>query len=188
MLQSHVRLFSERLPWCKIFRPIAKGFSSMRSGKIMAVSVLDSGEQSCTWTSWEVQSEVSNHWRWCTFVLYNLNTSCRFLGSSMFWTWKTMHPLQEAPSNLPCNLIPRDSLYQYWICLALQIPSDFLCPISLEMMTRPMILLQSGKTYNFESINRWLSQGKIPFPAFGNPQNHWTIYSWSNLSYASPDY
>lgn len=41
-------------------------------------------------------------------------------------------------------------------------PHDFLCPISLELMTGPVICLQSGQTYDYDFISQWLRAGGPP--------------------------
>ncbi|KAG6549052.1 hypothetical protein Mapa_009495 [Marchantia paleacea] len=43
------------------------------------------------------------------------------------------------------------------------IPSDFLCPISLELMSDPVIL-STGHTYDRKSIDEWFSTGKKTCP------------------------
>ncbi|GMI72283.1 plant U-box 8 [Hibiscus trionum] len=54
--------------------------------------------------------------------------------------------------------------------MATQLPDDFKCPISLEIMSDPVIL-SSGHTFDRASIQRWLDSGhrtcpvtKLPFP------------------------
>lgn len=37
-----------------------------------------------------------------------------------------------------------------------QIPTEFLCPISLEVMNEPMLLVETGVTYDKKSIETWL--------------------------------
>ncbi|BBN06635.1 hypothetical protein MPTK1_3g22750 [Marchantia polymorpha subsp. ruderalis] len=43
------------------------------------------------------------------------------------------------------------------------IPSDFLCPISLELMSDP-VMLSTGHTYDRKSIEKWFSTGKKMCP------------------------
>jgi hypothetical protein len=45
-------------------------------------------------------------------------------------------------------------------------PDDFLCPISLEVMTDP-IILPSGHTFERRSIQHWLNRGPSPTPVGG---------------------
>lgn len=42
-----------------------------------------------------------------------------------------------------------------------EIPHDFVCPISLDLMTGPVICLQSGMVYDFSSMHVWLTNGAI---------------------------
>ncbi|KAF0917656.1 hypothetical protein E2562_021165 [Oryza meyeriana var. granulata] len=45
-------------------------------------------------------------------------------------------------------------------------PSDFRCPISLDLMRNPVVSA-SGQTYDRESINRWFGSGKSTCPKTG---------------------
>ncbi|KAG8054927.1 hypothetical protein GUJ93_ZPchr0001g30430 [Zizania palustris] len=45
-------------------------------------------------------------------------------------------------------------------------PSDFRCPISLDLMRDPVVVA-SGQTYDRESIDRWFSSGKSTCPKTG---------------------
>lgn len=38
-------------------------------------------------------------------------------------------------------------------------PNEFLCPISLEIMYFPVILVATGQTYDLTSIDAWVSSG-----------------------------
>ena len=46
----------------------------------------------------------------------------------------------------------------------LAMPSDFKCPISLELMTDPVTLVGDGMTYERASIERWLAAGNTTSP------------------------
>ncbi|KAH7569054.1 hypothetical protein ACOSQ2_012568 [Xanthoceras sorbifolium] len=77
--------------------------------------------------------------------------------------------------------------------MATQFPDDFKCPISLEIMTDPVIL-SSGHTFDRASIQRWLDSGhrtcpitKLPLP--DNPSlipNHALRSLISNYAPAPP--
>ncbi|XP_073042220.1 U-box domain-containing protein 19-like [Primulina eburnea] len=45
-------------------------------------------------------------------------------------------------------------------------PEDFLCPISLELMTDP-VTVSTGQTYNQASIQKWLKSGNLLCPVTG---------------------
>ncbi|KAK7861327.1 u-box domain-containing protein 8 [Quercus suber] len=74
-----------------------------------------------------------------------------------------------------------------------QFPDDFKCPISLEIMSDPVIL-SSGHTFDRASIQRWLDAGhrtcpitKLPLPE--NPSlipNHALRSLISNFALVSP--
>ncbi|XP_026403025.1 U-box domain-containing protein 15-like [Papaver somniferum] len=49
-------------------------------------------------------------------------------------------------------------------CQSLAIPNEFLCPITLEIMTDPVIVA-SGQTYERESINKWFESNHRTCPA-----------------------
>lgn len=38
-------------------------------------------------------------------------------------------------------------------------PNEFLCPISLEIMYFPVVLVATGQTYDLNSIDAWVSSG-----------------------------
>ena len=42
----------------------------------------------------------------------------------------------------------------------LQVPHEYVCPITLDLMTRPTILLQSNQIYDFENIDLWLRKSE----------------------------
>ncbi|KAJ4977177.1 hypothetical protein NE237_002283 [Protea cynaroides] len=77
--------------------------------------------------------------------------------------------------------------------MAIQFPDDFKCPISLEIMSDPVIL-SSGHTFDRSSIQRWLDSGnrtcpitKLPLPR--HPYlipNHALRSLISNFTLASP--
>ncbi|XP_074578950.1 U-box domain-containing protein 8-like [Curcuma longa] len=49
-----------------------------------------------------------------------------------------------------------------------ELPADFRCPISLEVMTDPVIL-SSGHTFDRSSIQRWLDSGNLTCPVTNLP-------------------
>ncbi|XP_073143730.1 U-box domain-containing protein 17-like [Henckelia pumila] len=51
------------------------------------------------------------------------------------------------------------------------IPKDFCCPISLEMMTDPVVV-STGQTYDRESISRWMEEGHCTCPKTGQMLVH----------------
>ncbi|GAB2225415.1 hypothetical protein Droror1_Dr00006207 [Drosera rotundifolia] len=48
-------------------------------------------------------------------------------------------------------------------CQILEVPANFICPISLELMTDP-VTLSSGISYDRISIETWLESGKLTCP------------------------
>ncbi|KAK9267483.1 hypothetical protein L1049_009909 [Liquidambar formosana] len=77
--------------------------------------------------------------------------------------------------------------------MATQLPDDFKCPISLEIMSDPVIL-SSGHTFDRSSIQRWLDSGhrtcpitKLPLPEHPSLiPNHALRSLISNYTLASP--
>ncbi|KAL3813963.1 hypothetical protein ACJIZ3_015231 [Penstemon smallii] len=57
---------------------------------------------------------------------------------------------------------------------SLSIPNEFLCPISLEIMTDPVIIA-TGQTYERESIQKWLNSGHRTCPKTGQKLNYLTL-------------
>ncbi|KAG8368013.1 hypothetical protein BUALT_Bualt15G0001100 [Buddleja alternifolia] len=57
---------------------------------------------------------------------------------------------------------------------SLLIPHEFLCPISLEIMTDPVIIA-TGQTYERESIQKWLNSGHNTCPKTGQKLNYLTV-------------
>ncbi|VAI75537.1 unnamed protein product [Triticum turgidum subsp. durum] len=69
-------------------------------------------------------------------------------------------------------------------CPSLMIPDDFLCPITLEIMTDPVIVA-SGQTYERRSIQKWLDSGERTCPKMRQPLAHLSLapnYALKNLS------
>ena len=52
-----------------------------------------------------------------------------------------------------------------------QIPERLCCPISLELMERPVIAAD-GHTYDRRSIEDWLARGNTTSPTTGAPLEH----------------
>ncbi|PAN35869.1 hypothetical protein PAHAL_6G241700 [Panicum hallii] len=68
-------------------------------------------------------------------------------------------------------------------CPSLMIPNDFLCPITLEIMTDPVIVA-SGQTYERRSIQKWLDSGERTCPKTRQPLAHLSLalnYALKNL-------
>ncbi|CAL4999404.1 unnamed protein product [Urochloa decumbens] len=68
-------------------------------------------------------------------------------------------------------------------CPSLLIPNDFLCPITLEIMTDPVIVA-SGQTYERRSIQKWLDSGERTCPKSRQPLAHLSLapnYALKNL-------
>ncbi|VAI75536.1 U-box domain-containing protein 15-like [Triticum dicoccoides] len=68
-------------------------------------------------------------------------------------------------------------------CPSLMIPDDFLCPITLEIMTDPVIVA-SGQTYERRSIQKWLDSGERTCPKMRQPLAHLSLapnYALKNL-------
>ncbi|KAK9051886.1 hypothetical protein SSX86_028514 [Deinandra increscens subsp. villosa] len=56
-------------------------------------------------------------------------------------------------------------------CLSSLIPHEFLCPISLEIMTDPVIIA-TGQTYERENIHKWLNSNHRTCPKTGETLSH----------------
>ncbi|KAL1195159.1 U-box domain-containing protein 8 [Cardamine amara subsp. amara] len=77
--------------------------------------------------------------------------------------------------------------------MAFELPNDFRCPISLEIMSDPVIL-QSGHTFDRVSIQRWIDSGNrtcpiTKLPLSENPSlipNHALRSLISNFAHVSP--
>ncbi|KAK3122001.1 hypothetical protein QOZ80_8BG0663820 [Eleusine coracana subsp. coracana] len=68
-------------------------------------------------------------------------------------------------------------------CPSLMIPNDFLCPITLEIMTDPVIVA-SGQSYERRSIQKWLDSGERTCPKTRQPLAHLSLapnYALKNL-------
>ncbi|KAL5681810.1 hypothetical protein ACJX0J_008195, partial [Zea mays] len=68
-------------------------------------------------------------------------------------------------------------------CPSLMIPNDFLCPITLGIMTDPVIVA-SGQTYERRSIQKWLDGGERTCPKSRQPLAHLSLapnYALKNL-------
>ncbi|XP_050228616.1 U-box domain-containing protein 15 [Mercurialis annua] len=68
-------------------------------------------------------------------------------------------------------------------CQSLIIPHEFLCPITLEIMTDPVIIA-SGQTYERESIQKWFSSNHRTCPKTRRDLDHLSIapnYALKNL-------
>ncbi|OAY67439.1 U-box domain-containing protein 15, partial [Ananas comosus] len=68
-------------------------------------------------------------------------------------------------------------------CPSLMIPNDFLCPISLEIMSDPVIVA-TGQTYERRSIQMWLDAGHRTCPKTRQTLSHLSLapnYALKNL-------
>ncbi|KAL3539144.1 hypothetical protein ACH5RR_002510 [Cinchona calisaya] len=61
-------------------------------------------------------------------------------------------------------------------CQSLLMPNEFLCPITLEIMTDPVIVA-TGQTYERESIKKWLNSNHRTCPKTGQTLRHLTMVS-----------
>ena len=43
---------------------------------------------------------------------------------------------------------------------------EFLCPISLDIMIDPVLLLPTGQIYDYHSLVHWFESGKLPLTSF----------------------
>ncbi|KAF5951587.1 hypothetical protein HYC85_009531 [Camellia sinensis] len=59
-------------------------------------------------------------------------------------------------------------------CRSLLIPNEFLCPITLEIMTDPVIVA-TGQTYERESIQKWLNSNHRTCPKTGQSLAHMSL-------------
>ncbi|RDX61251.1 U-box domain-containing protein 15, partial [Mucuna pruriens] len=59
-------------------------------------------------------------------------------------------------------------------CTSLIIPHEFLCPITLEIMTDPVIIT-SGQTYERESIEKWFQSNHNTCPKTRQPLAHLSV-------------
>ncbi|KAK7374312.1 hypothetical protein VNO80_07740 [Phaseolus coccineus] len=59
-------------------------------------------------------------------------------------------------------------------CTSLVIPHEFLCPITLEIMTDPVIIA-SGQTYERESIDKWFRTNHNTCPKTRQPLQHMSL-------------
>ncbi|GAA0150207.1 ubiquitin-protein ligase [Lithospermum erythrorhizon] len=59
-------------------------------------------------------------------------------------------------------------------CQSFLIPHEFLCPITLEIMTDPVIVA-TGQTYERESIQKWFNSGHHTCPKTGQTMSHLTL-------------
>ncbi|KMZ66897.1 U-box domain-containing protein 17 [Zostera marina] len=76
------------------------------------------------------------------------------------------------------------------------IPKDFLCPISLDLMTDPVVV-STGQTYDRDSIRRWMDEGHNTCPNSGqvfaskrlvpNRALRNLIYQWCAVNYVVYD-
>lgn len=63
---------------------------------------------------------------------------------------------------------------QSQICSPVPIPSDFCCPLSLELMTDPVIVA-SGQTYERAFIKKWIDLGLFVCPKTRQTLAHTTL-------------
>lgn len=54
---------------------------------------------------------------------------------------------------------------------AVQAPSSYYCPISMDIMVEP-VMIATGQTYDKDYIERWLSQGHRTCPVTGQRLRH----------------
>ncbi|EOX97454.1 hypothetical protein QUC31_015680 [Theobroma cacao] len=59
-------------------------------------------------------------------------------------------------------------------CQSSMVPNEFLCPITLEIMTDPVIVA-TGQTYERESIRKWLNSNHRTCPKTGQTLDHLSL-------------
>ncbi|KAK4434123.1 U-box domain-containing protein 15 [Sesamum alatum] len=59
-------------------------------------------------------------------------------------------------------------------CMSIAVPNEFLCPITLEIMTDPVIVA-TGQTYERESIQQWLDSNHPTCPKSGQTLSHLSL-------------
>ncbi|KAK4383382.1 U-box domain-containing protein 15 [Sesamum angolense] len=59
-------------------------------------------------------------------------------------------------------------------CMSIAVPNEFLCPITLELMTDPVIVA-TGQTYERESIQQWLDSNHRTCPKTGQTLSHLSL-------------
>ena len=72
----------------------------------------------------------------------------------------------KPPSHLPA--FPETSQLPKEITEMADVPRDFLCPISGEIMKDPYILTESGHSYEKEEILKWIHHGSFKDPLTGS--------------------
>ncbi|XP_037461400.1 U-box domain-containing protein 15-like [Triticum dicoccoides] len=86
-----------------------------------------------------------------------------------------LHKLKEVAGIDEKNILGEVHIPKYLEkCPSLMIPNDFLCPISLEIMTDPVIIA-SGRTYERRSIQKWLDAGQRTCPKTQQPLAHLSL-------------
>ena len=70
------------------------------------------------------------------------------------------------PAAVPVDIVipPVDPAVQKFKVLNLDAPTDFNCPIARDIMVQPVILINSGITYNSTSIETWGAMGNNTDP------------------------
>ncbi|XP_047074865.1 U-box domain-containing protein 15-like [Lolium rigidum] len=86
-----------------------------------------------------------------------------------------LHKLKDVAGVDEKNILGEVSIPKYLEkCPSLMIPNDFLCPISLEIMTDPVIIA-SGRTYERRRIQKWLDAGQRTCPKTQQPLAHLSL-------------
>ncbi|KAJ0010752.1 hypothetical protein Pint_34107 [Pistacia integerrima] len=81
---------------------------------------------------------------------------------------------------VPDGSVSKKSLQR---CQTMLVPHEFLCPITLEIMTDPVIVA-TGQTYERESIQKWLNSHHRTCPKTGQTLDHLSLapnYALRNL-------
>ena len=63
-----------------------------------------------------------------------------------------------------CAPVARHSLH---ISMASQPPQELCCPISEDLYTDPVLLIETGQTYDRQSVERWFNEGHKTCPSTG---------------------
>lgn len=73
------------------------------------------------------------------------------------------YSVEYVTSGIKCQTLPPSLSVLY--CPA----QEFLCPISLDIMIDPVLLLPTGQIYDYHSLINWFESGVLPPPLFSPP-------------------
>lgn len=55
------------------------------------------------------------------------------------------------------------------------VPSEYICPITMDIMRDPVVLVESGNSYERTAICTWISSGKATEPCTGEELNNVSV-------------